>query len=214
MRTLSIGRGEGCDIFIDDYRISRRHALLKIYPFGKMEIVDLGQNGTWVNGVKLRPNVPFPVKRRDVINFAEASRLNWNHVPNPLKPYKIGAAIMGIVVAIVIVIFTVLKVFSCLSSSNTNQIEPIVEESGNNSVLIKDSVSAGKGNEITVPSQQTKKKDDDVTNKTVNELFPPKKVKTKDKKKEGEKVKKKEQKDEADDSSTDPFDENNTYDIL
>jgi pSer/pThr/pTyr-binding forkhead associated (FHA) protein len=41
MRTLSIGRGEGCDIFIDDYRISRRHALLKIYPFGKMEIVDL-----------------------------------------------------------------------------------------------------------------------------------------------------------------------------
>ena len=54
MKTITIGRGDGCQIFIDDDLISRRHAILKISTFGKMEIVDMGKNGTFVNGIRLR----------------------------------------------------------------------------------------------------------------------------------------------------------------
>lgn len=100
MKTITIGRGDGADIFIDDEMISRRHAILRIYTFGKMEIVDMGKNGTFVNGVKLKPNVPFPVKRKDVVNFAEVSRLNWAQVPDNTKYFKIGAIILGIIIAL------------------------------------------------------------------------------------------------------------------
>lgn len=104
MKTITIGRGDGVDIFIDDEMISRRHALLRIYASGKMEIVDMGKNGTFVNGVKLRPNVPFPVKRKDVVSFAEVSRLNWSQVPDNTKYFKIGAIIIGAIIALLILI--------------------------------------------------------------------------------------------------------------
>lgn len=102
MKTITIGRGDGADIFIDDEMISRRHAILRIYTFGKMEIVDMGKNGTFVNGVRLKPNVPFPVKRKDVVNFAEVSRLNWAQVPDNTKYFKIGAIIIGAIIALLI----------------------------------------------------------------------------------------------------------------
>ena len=86
MKTYTIGRDPSCRIPINDIRISRQHAILRVYTFGKMEIVDLGKNGTWVNGVKLRPNIPFPVKRKDVVNLGNAVQLDWSYVP------KIGRA--------------------------------------------------------------------------------------------------------------------------
>ena len=54
MKTITIGRGDGADIFIDDEMISRRHAILRIYTFGKMELVDMGKNGTYVNAPKIK----------------------------------------------------------------------------------------------------------------------------------------------------------------
>ena len=81
MKTITIGRGDGANIIIDNEMISRRHAILKISTFGKMEIVDMGRNGTFVNGIKLRPNVPFPVTRKDVVRFADQNspfKLDWS----------------------------------------------------------------------------------------------------------------------------------------
>ena len=75
MKTITIGRGEGCNINIDDEMMSRRHAIIKIPTFGGMEIVDMSKNGTSVNGVRLRPNVPFPVSRKDVVTFADVAQL-------------------------------------------------------------------------------------------------------------------------------------------
>ena len=95
MKTITIGRGEGCHIYIDDESMSRRHAIIKIPTFGGMEIVDMSKNGTFVNGVRLRPNVPFPVKRTDVVNFADVAQLDWSQVPDPMKYYKLGAAAVG-----------------------------------------------------------------------------------------------------------------------
>ncbi len=102
MKTITIGRGDGCQIFIDDDLISRRHAILKISTFGKMEIVDMGKNGTFVNGIRLRPNVPVPVKRKDVVSFANVSQLDWKQVPNPGIYYKIGAIVLGVLLLLLV----------------------------------------------------------------------------------------------------------------
>ena len=53
MKILTIGRDESCNIVLSDSTVSRRHAILKIHATGKMEIISMGQNGTFVIGVKL-----------------------------------------------------------------------------------------------------------------------------------------------------------------
>ena len=177
MKTITIGRGEGCDILIDDYRISRRHAVLKVYTFGKMEIVDMGQNGTWVNGVKLRPGVPFPVKRKDVINFAEASQLNWALVDNPIKYIKIagiiaaGLLLLGLLVAWVT--NTLSQSSSQMDSSFDNNVNTEVS-TGNGQDIAIDSVSAKDSSKVNNPNTEVRKKKDKSAPKTIQELFPQK----------------------------------------
>ena len=90
MKILTIGRGENCHIVFDNPLISRQHAILKIYPTGKMEIKDQSTNGTSINGTPIRKDKPYKVTRKDVITFAGVSQLDWKQVPNPLKPYIIG----------------------------------------------------------------------------------------------------------------------------
>jgi len=125
MKTITIGRGEGCHIYIDDELMSRRHAIIKIPTFGGMEIVDMSKNGTFVNGVRLRPNVRFPVKRRDVVNFADVAQLDWSQVPDPMKYYKLGAAIVGGLVVLLLAIF-LLK--NLLSTSEEPSSKPATEQ--------------------------------------------------------------------------------------
>lgn len=125
MKTITIGRGEGCHIYIDDESMSRRHAIIKIPTFGGMEIVDMSKNGTFVNGVRLRPNVPFPVKRTDVVNFADVAQLDWSQVPDPMKYYKLGAAIVGGLVVLLLAIF-LLK--NLLSTSEEPSPKPATEQ--------------------------------------------------------------------------------------
>lgn len=46
---LVIGRAEDCHIRVDDEYASPHHALLVIYPDGRVTVADLGStNGTWV----------------------------------------------------------------------------------------------------------------------------------------------------------------------
>lgn len=84
MKVYSIGREVGCDIVINDNSdvISRRHATLNVAPSGKMTIVDLSHNGTYVNGIRIAQNVPVPVTRKDNVSFAHVARLDWNLIPN------------------------------------------------------------------------------------------------------------------------------------
>lgn len=90
MKTLSIGRNQECDLTIDNSAVSRRHALLRIHPSGKYDIISNGSNGTKVNGNEIASNVPYPIKRGDSVIFANAARLDWKRVPNPLKPLRIA----------------------------------------------------------------------------------------------------------------------------
>ncbi len=110
MKIISIGRSETSDIVLDDSMISRRHAMLRIYATGKMEIIDLSQNGTFVNNVRIKPNVPVPVTRKDVISFAHAMQLDWGLVPNPLRLYiYIGAGILTVAAVILALKLFLLK---------------------------------------------------------------------------------------------------------
>lgn len=104
MKVILIGRGDNCHVQIEDSRVSRQHAILKLYPFGKMEIIDQSTNGTAVNGVRIKANVPKRVTRGDVVTFAEASRLDWSQIPDPSRIYKIGGcALLAVVVGIALV---------------------------------------------------------------------------------------------------------------
>lgn len=214
MKTITIGRGDGCDILIDDYRISRRHAVLKVYTFGKMEIVDIGQNGTWVNGVKLRPGVPFPVKRSDVINFAEASQLNWSQVESPMKYLKIAGIVAAILVLLGLFVFWI---FSALSDSSTQTEETnVTVVQPGDATVVKDSVSIGNPYNAEKPNPsnvekpakeaETQKKKEKRLPRTVQELFPQKVKKEKDKKEEKDVNKKKEESKKKEEKTPKPQD--------
>lgn len=103
MKVYSIGRETGCDIVINDSTdvISRRHAVLNVSPSGKMTIVDQSHNGTYVNGIRISPNVPVPVTRKDNISFAHVARLDWSLVPKSYTPlHYVVVAIVALFVAI------------------------------------------------------------------------------------------------------------------
>ena len=56
---LSIGRGNDCDLVLDEPEMSRRHAMVEATPAG-IWLRDLGSaNGTYVNGVQVRDAVLF-----------------------------------------------------------------------------------------------------------------------------------------------------------
>lgn len=173
MKTITIGRGDGADIFIDDEMISRRHAILRIYTFGKMELVDMGKNGTYVNGVKLKPNVPFPVKRKDVVNFAEVSRLNWAQVPDNTKFFKIGAIILGAIIALLI-LFGIGSF--CYNKFFAKQPAPIEYNEGTESAPIKTETKVDptedKASKEKEKDNKEKDKEKDLSGKKVQELFP------------------------------------------
>jgi len=103
MKTISIGSSPTCQIQIKDERIGRQHAVLRIYSLGKMEIIDQNSiNGTYVNGVKVTPDVPFPVKRKDTITFAKTGRqLDWHDIPNPVGKLAIYGICSLFIVALI-----------------------------------------------------------------------------------------------------------------
>lgn len=107
MKKITIGRGRECDVRIDDSsdKVSRRQATIKVNFFGKMEIYDLGANGTFVNGKKVEKPNPLPVKRGDQVNFAHIVDLDWSKVRNPYKGMKIALLISIIVIAALCVVW-------------------------------------------------------------------------------------------------------------
>lgn len=85
MKIITIGRDEGCTITLDDNTVSWHHARLKLYPSGKMELIDESTNGTSINGQTMKSHKPYRVRRKDVITFAGRRQLIWSDVPDPYR---------------------------------------------------------------------------------------------------------------------------------
>lgn len=188
MKVYSIGREHGCDILINDNTdvISRRHAVLNVSPSGKMTIVDQSHNGTYVNGIRISPNVPVPVTRKDNISFAHVARLDWGQVP------KGNSAILRYVVIGVVAFVTVIGGvvgYSTLSGGSPTDASAVVADtigkadSLKNEQAKKDSIAKAKNDSIAAAKKTKNKKS--VVNKKSDVG---KKV---DKKKDNKKVEKK-----------------------
>ena len=66
---VTVGRGAGCQVLIDDDSVSARHARLE-YDLGAWRITDLAStNGTAIEGVKLAPEVPTPLPYGATVRF-------------------------------------------------------------------------------------------------------------------------------------------------
>lgn len=107
MKKLTIGRGDDCDIYVSDPKglVSRKHAILKIDNTGGMQITDVSKNGTFINGVRIPAHVPQKVKRKDVVIFANSSKLDWDDIPDSGKWLRIGLmAAIGLIIVILAVI--------------------------------------------------------------------------------------------------------------
>ena len=101
MKIITIGRGDGCTIQIDNEFISRQHALLRLYPTGKIELIDKSSNGTSINGRRIKPNIPYKVRRKDVVTFAGQAQLVWSDVPDPMKAWKIAGICLLVMLAVI-----------------------------------------------------------------------------------------------------------------
>ena len=175
MKTITIGRGDGADILIDDEMISRRHALIRISTFGKMELVDMGKNGTFVNGVKLRPNVPFPIKRKDIVNFANVAKLDWSLVPDNSRFIKTAIAALA---ALIVIVIAIIAIRSCDGSSSDKPATPYEyqssQPSGATAAPQEQSSEESSNSEEKGADKKDGNKKDDTKGKTLKELFPEK----------------------------------------
>jgi FHA domain len=60
---ISIGRARNCDVVLRDPSVSKLHAHVRREADGSSSLVDLGsQNGTLLDGVKVAPSQPVPIK--------------------------------------------------------------------------------------------------------------------------------------------------------
>ena len=86
--SYSIGTASDNQIIISDSgnHVSRHHAILKLKHDGKYFIYDQSTNGTYVNGVKIKSNVDFPVSITDSISLSNSFQLDWNRIPNVSIP--------------------------------------------------------------------------------------------------------------------------------
>jgi hypothetical protein len=74
--------------------MNRRQAVIYVHTFGRLEMVDLSNGGTLVNGVPLKFKTPTPVRRSDIISFACGKFLDWSLVPNPKRTLLAGVAVV------------------------------------------------------------------------------------------------------------------------
>lgn len=86
MKLLVIGSGESSHIKINSQFVSGYHAELLLLDNGEILLTDKGsRNGTFLNDQRLQPNKDIPIKRGDIIRFADRT-LDWRNVPSLPMP--------------------------------------------------------------------------------------------------------------------------------
>jgi predicted component of type VI protein secretion system len=83
---IVIGRGQDCDIVLDEHQVSRQHACLQHTPQG-WTLVDLGStNGTQVNGQPLRANQPRTLQPGDRVTLGNSVLILQQPVADAAQP--------------------------------------------------------------------------------------------------------------------------------
>lgn len=86
MKLLVIGNDSNCHIRLSSPFVSSYHAELLLLDNGEILLTDKGsRNGTYLNDQRLQPNKDIPVKRGDVIRFAD-QLLDWQNIPSMPMP--------------------------------------------------------------------------------------------------------------------------------
>lgn len=178
MKKLIIGRNNACDIIIYDTSdlVSRKQAVLTYSFWGKMVLYDTSNNGTYVNGQKMETGKGLRVTRKDKVNFARITDLDWNDVKDPYRKAKLFTAIGG-AVFIILTIFLILWFTQLDKDTSTSQVntENTIEK-GETVTTIKPQVVEEQPKQQS--AQRLKKKKGaqvtpkEVVNKEVNEMFP------------------------------------------
>ena len=94
--TVTIGRGEGNDITFESPSVSRDHAAVTLRD-GRWYLEDRGSfNGTFLNGIRLQPGMPLPLRHSDRIGIGgETVLVSWPaqlHDPERTEPIEDIAA--------------------------------------------------------------------------------------------------------------------------
>lgn len=160
MKILSVGRDPDCDIYIDDQTgmVSRRHASIRVKPFGIYELIDLSKNGTSINSNPMVPGKAKRIKRGDSVTFAGVGTLDWKLVPDTRRPWiYAGIALLLVVVALLVLWFA----NDLKQKTEKETDEPLNTEmvvSDQTSDKAKDQADKKEGDEIrkSVPSIQPK----------------------------------------------------------
>ena len=124
MKVITIGRDESCDIVLDDGMISRRQAVLRLYPSGRIEIIDYSRNGTMVNGVRLGTEKLTRITRKDAISFAGVKTLDWDTVPDPSRPVRMGIIAGAAVIVVGLLLWGGISLYHHLSDDEV-QVTPV-----------------------------------------------------------------------------------------
>ncbi|MCM1028216.1 MAG: FHA domain-containing protein [Pseudoflavonifractor sp.] len=131
MKIITIGRDDNCNIVIEDAMISRRHAVVRLHPTGRIELIDHSQNGTSVNGVKVGNGKIVRIKRGDSVVFAGNKPLDWKDIPDPSKPLKIALWSIVTVVAAILLLWAFIAVRDAIETRNEPPTPEIIDIPGN-----------------------------------------------------------------------------------
>ena len=90
-RNYMVGRDPSCDIVIYDPSnvISRSHATIRV-DGRKYYITDHSTNGTYRNGIKLAPNVEYPITKDDDVSLGGVCTLDWGLIPKSQRSVGAG----------------------------------------------------------------------------------------------------------------------------
>ena len=86
MKLIVIGSNSNSHIRLNSQFVSGYHAELLLLDNGEILLTDKGsKNGTYLNDQRLQPNKDIPIKRGDVVRFADQT-LDWRNVPSLPMP--------------------------------------------------------------------------------------------------------------------------------
>ena len=72
--SLMVGSNSNCDVMVSNKRVSRNHCQVIYSKSDALKLIDLDStNGTFLNGIKLKPGIPYNLNLKDQVQLAGVS---------------------------------------------------------------------------------------------------------------------------------------------